>query len=277
MRGLQLMPTRVLQVMRFVCRQIHGADKRRVRDYEIDFYLSGKRHLTVDGASFAVSDGSVVVKRPGQYAESEGDYDAYVLTLNFCPNLQISPSTYRRDRHAPDQPSVSHPLIDGLPTHFHAHRKQELVRIFEQLCLCSYPAVENPEKQQILLHELFLLLNAEVFHEALKPFQQHDTVIQNSCRYIHEHFDKELSLSFLAEKANLSPNYFLRLFKKEIGVTPKEYILQVRLEQAKSLLSGTSLKISAVATACGFHDASYFSLFFKKRFGMTPLEHRMNK
>lgn len=275
MNDLQLKPTHIFEMKRFIYKQ-SSIDKRRVKDYELDYNMSGSRNMIIDNQRFLVSEGSLIFKKPGQYVISEGTYDVYVLTLNFCPELSIHPQFYRRDRNSAQQPLISHPLLDDIPTHFHPYRKHDYTRIFEQLCLCSYPMPENFAEQQILLNELFLLINADLFHEKLLMQNQQNPIIQKCCKYINENFEKNITLSYLSDMANLAPNYFLRLFKKETGITPKEYILQIRLEHARSLLSGTTSKITTIASECGFNDTSYFSLFFKKRFGKTPIEYRKN-
>ena len=276
MNSLQLMPAHVLEVKRFICKQTAGIDKRKIKDYEIDFCMSGSRNIKGEGQNIPISAGSLIFRKPGQYFVSEGDYDVYMLTLSFSPELRIHPQDYRRDRNSEPQPLIAHPLINDVPTHIRTYRKQDYVRIFEQLCLCSYPMPENFDEQQILINELFLLVNADIFRNRLLMYDRQNPIVQKCCKYINENFEKSITLSSLAEIANLAPNYFLRFFKKEVGITPKEYILRIRLEHACSLLIETNLKIAAIAEKCGFNDTAYFSLFFKKRFGKSPNEYRKN-
>ena len=68
----------------------------------------------------------------------------------------------------------------------------------------------------------------------------------------------------------VSPYYFLRLFKQSMGLTPDQYILQRRIEKAKFLLQHSKLGIAEVAIRVGFCDQSHLTQYFKRIVGMTP-------
>lgn len=263
----------ILEVRRFIF-QSETTDKRIISDYEIDYNVSGSRKMTLDGEQFLITEGSMVFRKPGQHGFSVGNYDMYVLSLNFDPNLKLQPENYCRSRRGPIQSAYSHPLLHSIPTCFRPHHKHDYIRIFERLLLNSYPLKENCENQQKLLNEFFLLLNADLYYTVHQGQNHRNTAVEEGCLYINNNFDTDISLEKIATLVHLSPNYFLRLFKNEMGITPKEYLLQIRLEYARSLLSETDLNINILSGKCGFNDASYFSMFFKKRYGITPLEYR---
>lgn len=97
---------------------------------------------------------------------------------------------------------------------------------------------------------------------------QLDTVI-GTRHYINNHFDKELNLDLLSHIRFTSKFHLLRLFKKYYGQTPKQYLIEKRLEQAKELLF-RGAKISETCFDTGFESPSSFSTLFKARFGLTP-------
>lgn len=88
--------------------------------------------------------------------------------------------------------------------------------------------------------------------------------------YIHEHLDQDLKLDDIAAIAQISPYHFLRLFKQSTGVTPHQYILHCRINQAKYLLQHSKLTIAEIAVRTGFCDQSHFSRYFKRVVGITP-------
>ncbi|MGQ4648182.1 helix-turn-helix domain-containing protein [Lyngbya aestuarii] len=92
--------------------------------------------------------------------------------------------------------------------------------------------------------------------------------------YINDHLHQDLKLVDLAAIAQMSPYHFLRLFKQSIGVTPHQYILQRRIETAKSLLKKGELSIADVAATLGFCDQSHFTRYFKRIVGVTPKQLR---
>ena len=92
--------------------------------------------------------------------------------------------------------------------------------------------------------------------------------------------DSTFSLEDFMKKLPLNYDYVRKLFKKEMGVTPHEYLLRERMELARSLiLSGISnqysgYSVSQIAEACGFSEPLYFSRVFKKYFGVAPSEYK---
>lgn len=89
--------------------------------------------------------------------------------------------------------------------------------------------------------------------------------------YIHDNLGQKLTLSDLARIANLSPYHFARLFRQEIGLSPHQYVVRCRVDQAKRLLTaGGDILIGEVAHRVGFADQSHFTRHFKRLVGVTP-------
>lgn len=100
-------------------------------------------------------------------------------------------------------------------------------------------------------------------------------VIGDIVAYINEHMAEPLHLEELARQAALSPFYFSRLFKKETGFSPHEYIVAVRINYAKYLLKSTDRAIKNICFCTGFSSESSFCTAFKKSTGFTPMEYRL--
>ncbi|OKY26146.1 MULTISPECIES: helix-turn-helix transcriptional regulator [Thalassotalea] len=94
--------------------------------------------------------------------------------------------------------------------------------------------------------------------------------------YIKEHFEQPLTIETLAQVAHLSVSALERRFKKYLKKTPKQFINDLRLEQARRLLVETTTPIAEVAEKAGFSDHSYFSKKFKELFGELPSQFRDN-
>ncbi len=92
--------------------------------------------------------------------------------------------------------------------------------------------------------------------------------------YIHEHFSEGIRNEKLAALAGLSPCHFIRVFKRETGFTPHEYIVNVRLNTAKYLLKNSGLSVKSICFESGFFRESIFCSAFKKKLGMTPAQYR---
>jgi transcriptional regulator GlxA family with amidase domain len=80
----------------------------------------------------------------------------------------------------------------------------------------------------------------------------------------------------LAEYVNVSEDYLTRVFKKELNISPWDYLIRFRINQSKQLLINTADSISQIAEKTGFSDQAYFCRVFHKLIGMSPLIYRKN-
>ncbi len=101
-----------------------------------------------------------------------------------------------------------------------------------------------------------------------------DKRVLRTIRLIHERLSEHISVDQLAHEADLSPEHYIRLFCKVIGVTPMLYINHKRIEKAQLLLLTTESSVKEVAQTLGFTDNSYFVRVFKRVTGITPSEYR---
>ncbi|MFB9887895.1 helix-turn-helix domain-containing protein [Balneatrix alpica] len=92
--------------------------------------------------------------------------------------------------------------------------------------------------------------------------------------YIADHFQAELSLSAIAQCSNMSLYHFLRTFKDTYGETPKEFLIRLRVEQAKRMLITENFSVSEVCEYVGYTSLGSFSSLFLKKVGMTPTLYR---
>src|SRR5690606_3528717 len=92
--------------------------------------------------------------------------------------------------------------------------------------------------------------------------------------YIHTHFHESIKLVDIANSVNISTSECNRCFQKLLGITPIEYLIQVRLEHAITLLVETNMPVIDIAFRCGFNHLSYFGKVFKDYKGMSPTRFR---
>lgn len=106
--------------------------------------------------------------------------------------------------------------------------------------------------------------------------QKYAVLLENARKYIREHFEEEtISLNTVAANVGMSSNHFSTIFSQETGETFIEYLTDVRMEKARELLRGTSMRTTDIAYAVGYKDSHYFSYLFKKTQNCTPREYRM--
>lgn len=96
-----------------------------------------------------------------------------------------------------------------------------------------------------------------------------------SCQsYVAQHLYEKCTISDLARSIRLNPIYLCQLFKKEVGLSLREYIQQRKIEEAKRLLTLTSNSLTDIWTGLHFTDQSHFTKVFKKFTGVTPKQYR---
>ncbi len=104
--------------------------------------------------------------------------------------------------------------------------------------------------------------------------EQSESTVTKAIKYIQENFTKEISLDDVSREVNVSPYYFSKLFKEEVGKNFIEYITELRIDEAKKLLRDERLAIREAGALSGYPDQNYFSRIFKKQTGMTPRQFR---
>ena len=100
------------------------------------------------------------------------------------------------------------------------------------------------------------------------------SVVTKAKAFIAENFSKEISLDDVSRYVDISPYYFSKLFKQEAGQNFIEYLTELRIRHAKTLLNNPGLSIKEICALSGYSDPNYFSRIFKKYEGVTPSEYR---
>lgn len=120
---------------------------------------------------------------------------------------------------------------------------------------------------------VFQLLS-RFFKQGQSKIEMKDNRIAKTVLYICKHLNEAIELEKLAEISCLSKDHFIRLFKKELGTTPLQYINQKKIEKSQLLLITEEIAVKEIAFQLAFEDYSYFNRLFKKITGVTPQEYR---
>jgi len=124
---------------------------------------------------------------------------------------------------------------------------------------------ETYTELQYLFLKLLLLLRK-------KP--EKNPITEELSKYVEQNIKKITSLSDICKEFHYSKNYIIRIFNKEFGITPIQYINDVKLKHAMYLLETTSKPISEIASDCGYSDYAYFYKRFVQKVGIPPLKWR---
>lgn len=100
--------------------------------------------------------------------------------------------------------------------------------------------------------------------------------VNKAIDYIQAYYNTNINIDDICKAINLSPYHFIRIFKAQIGLTPHEYLMQVRLEKAEEMLQRGGCSVEEVAHMCGFINPGHFSTLFKKVIGIPPSRYKRN-
>ncbi len=127
-----------------------------------------------------------------------------------------------------------------------------------------------------LFYSLIYYLNCHAMENSIGSIAPNNK-IKKALDYIHVHFrSEEISISFLADMCAVSETYFRKQFKNLYSVSPNQYIINLRLENASQLLQSGLYTVAEAAEKSGFNDTKYFSRIFKKHFNYTPRDFQKN-
>lgn len=224
------------------------------RCYELVYYFSGKGHCRVAEKKLRYDSGHFVLIPPDTAHNDVHEMDCRIACVGFTLDENIFPPFN-------DQLSFSDPdgkvagYLAGIDREFR-ERKQDFMI-----------AINN------LLENVVLEIKRTVTDLSKMPTGYKDTILQ-ALNYINEYFLTDISKKQLAEITNYSYDRFRHIFKSILGISPKQYIINKRLEHSKTLLATTSLSITEIAYQCGFASTSHFIRAFKQSTNLTPAQHR---
>lgn len=124
------------------------------------------------------------------------------------------------------------------------------------------------------LPEVVLVNSSETGETVAATTEIQDYRAEYACRFVLKNFKQAINRDKMAEMVHLSPGYFSNLFRVEIGMSFSDYLIQVRIDNAKKLLRRFDLSVEEVSKECGFNSLAHFSRTFKDRCGMPPLKYR---
>lgn len=239
---------------------------------EIAYILSGKGCYVVNGITYNVEAGDLIMCNPGVKHQN-------IVTNMKEPTVEFICGF--TDFHFKNMPPNSVILKDGgYILHTNAELRQEINKH------CYEMIAENdankPGKCFMLkarLMQILLLVVREVYDvnpEYTKGYNfesyNKSYAVKRIINYLNENYEHKISLEQIAHNMYLSPVYISKIFKEETGESPINYLIKIRLEKARDILTHSdSRSIKNIANSVGYDDVYHFSKLFKKYYGVAPL------
>ena len=209
--------------------------------YGLSFTSNGQITYTHNGISYVSDRNNAVILPKGQSYTIYGNKEGNFPVINF---------------------ETSDFFIDTI-TVFPVDNVDFITKEFEQI-----------KKLQLLINSRLSVMSS--FYNILNHLAHSNKSDTNSLapaiKYLENNYSQDVSNAKLAHECKISEEYFRKLFKKTYGISPKQYITDMRINKAKQLLKEGFLKINAISQLCGFSNQYHFCRFFKQKTGFTPTE-----
>ena len=247
-----------------------GKDSGTVRehgrvDYHLLYICQGCGCVELDGKNILVKEGQLILFKPGEkhkytFRAKDKPVTFYVhFTGTACAELMKTIGIYDSKIMYIGKSSVFKEIYEKMTNEYILKKP-----CYEKLCTAYFMEFLAFAERKVKA------MSSDVVSKMSY------TVTDKVCLHMHEKYAENLSLDYYASFCNMSTSRFSHMFKQNKGITPLEYIINIRISKAKDLLiSGVSLSMSEVAELVGFSNQNYFGRVFKKVEGISPKKYYM--
>ena len=240
---------------------------------EIIFVSEGRINVTINGKQHIAGAGDIIIINSGEMHEVYGvsaplKYSAMVFDFGML--------AFRNDDIT--EKNFIDPIMQGkLQFNNRAASSEEAFRLLEYIHRINHNKTGsytlNTKAGLLRFFAMMIDSNGYFMSAEEQSADERRTLLKSIVRYINNNYREEISLEQIAGHFNMSRKYFCRFFKSHFNKTFVEYLNDVRIEQALSMLAeGTS--VTETAISCGFANMSYFARTFKSKTGQTPSEYK---
>jgi AraC-like DNA-binding protein/quercetin dioxygenase-like cupin family protein len=244
---------------------------------EIIYVKKGSGSVTVGSHKYPVEAGTIMPILPGELHAIDGDpgvrmeYENIIFSLSLMDN-QVENDWARRNILGPLRKGnlrFQRPIHKGTPFHD---------EVSDALDAADKACSERSDGYSLLvrssLFRFFYAIYTNRSREETGRHSQYEDVIKQVLLFVQTHFSEPITVRDAASLIDYSDAHFMRVFRKETGVTFGEYLADYRLRYASYLLREQPDSIGAIASMCGFDNFSYFIRRFRRKYGMSPREYR---
>lgn len=222
----------------------------------IEYILNGQGFVEVDSESHICHADSLYILPPGMdHRYGSFDNDPWEKIFFICEGELIG---HLLAAYHLESLHVVHDCADLL----HYFKEFEVLK----------NGIDAHLEATLLIHKLF----QDIFlkHFNLKDKRHISSRSAELKRELDKNMENKISMDMLARQLGCSKVYLIRMFKKDFGITPYDYLMNKRIKSAKILLTHSSLFLKEIADRLCFSDQYYFSNYFKKKTGISPLVFR---
>ncbi|MGQ7857325.1 helix-turn-helix domain-containing protein [Pedobacter sp. WC2501] len=250
-------------------------------DFVITSMLRGKKIMHLfDKKGFDYFPGQTVIVPPAVTMEIDFP-EASNLNPTQCIALAIDQEQIQKtisylNEFFPKEGSNEKWLLNYDEYHF--YNNEEIAYLINKVIrICSERTKEKDVLADLTLKELLVRImqtqNLKTISD--EGYNLNQNPLAFVLNYIKSNLNEKISINSLSDKACMSKATFYRLFKRELGISPNDFILAEKINKAKILLTQPGAKVASISYELGFNDANYFIRAFKKIVGITPGTYQM--
>lgn len=228
------------------------------------FYVTGGRgQFTIEGHTYPVSVHDMVIVNPHvEHTETSLNANPLEYIVLGVEGMELSVKNDKDNRYC----IINCWNVKEVFQNYLQHMLKEI-----EVKAPGYEIVCQ-DLMEVLIIQLMRQTN---FSATLTPVRRNSTNLCASVRrYIDEHYKENINLDMLAQVSHVSKYYMVHAFTKTYDISPINYMISLRLQDAKQLLKNDDYSLALVSRLLGFSSPSYFSQSFKKQMGMSPQEYR---
>ncbi|WP_168119856.1 AraC family transcriptional regulator [Paenibacillus sp. HB172176] len=232
-------------------------------DYDIWFLQSGALRITINGKEHLAKPGDAILFYPDiPYMATSNSKGCHFIYVHFDFGIGTQPRLLNDLMLSGIIPSEL--LAEETLLFSNAYHHTPENRLYLKACLSAIIA------KIIDLNRQERYAGGFLSGPKTKKSEQSLDLLQPVFAYIHEHLHKSLTMSELASLVSFSEKYFITFFKKALGITPGQYMYQIRMNRAREYLYMKKYSIQQIASLLGYPDAFSFSKAFKKYYHVPP-------
>lgn len=256
---------------------------RRIYDYELVWFASGDCRVITAAGSFFCTPGSAIIIPPGVMHCTVADSAADRWCVHFdwmgeCRAHTAGETIFvyeeEDDRFDPELAAAPPPPESGLEfpllRRISPEKCETLLELLRSYFMHPGTTLEEALLRRSLLFRILALVLAEERPPA-PPERTRSPLFFRAKSLLDARFtEPDLEIAGIARALQVTPNHLTKLFRRELGMSVRDYLHQRRLECAEKLLHSSVLSIREIAFAAGFADPNYFTRFFRRRRGISP-------
>ena len=227
---------------------------------ELTYVDKGSIHSVADGKDIVLSQGDLIIYGPDQWHMQYSDVDvsASYITITFDMEGECPPEMFNQ-KYTISQTAV--PLLQWMlkeNDRMDAYSADMLICLLQAMILVMMREQAAPTAAKL---------------RATNSVNSENEIIRRAQQFISAHVREKLTVPLVARHVDVSPSYLTALFRKNLQISPGEYVRRIKLQESKQMIREDNMNFTEIAAALQYSTVHHFSRQFKDKFGITPTEY----